>query len=63
MTKQAEDHHPTAWHAEMSTQEKNTLWASIAVVLTFSTTETAAHVGGGQYDQANQRSSSDRLVF
>jgi hypothetical protein len=55
MTKQAEDHHPTAWHAEMSTQEKNTLWASIAVVLTFSTTETAAHVGGG-------RSSSDRLV-
>src|SRR5215470_2406902 len=29
MTKQAQDHHPTAWYAQMSADERNTFWASI----------------------------------
>src|SRR5215470_10348333 len=29
MTKQAQDHHPTAWYAEMNPKEKNTFWACI----------------------------------
>ena len=29
MTKQAEDHHPTAWYWQMKAQEKNAFWASI----------------------------------
>ena len=29
MTKQVDDHHPTAWYWEMKAQEKNAFWASM----------------------------------
>jgi MFS family permease len=47
MLMQAKDHHPTAWYAQMSADERNTFWASIGgwmmdamdvQILTFATT-------------------------